>query len=104
MSGQTLIGNKTSQFPISKAVGAQHTPATSGSTQPPSTPVPSPAPLIVNGRRLTIDVRTMSGSDIVTLLNSIPGVIASINGSGSLEVTGIASIDGDANLRAILGI
>jgi hypothetical protein len=104
MSGQTLIGNKTSQFPISKAVGAQHTPATSGPTQPPSTPVPSPSPLVINGRRITIDVRTMSGSDIVNLLNAIPGVMASINGAGSLEVTGISSIDGDGNLRAILGI
>lgn len=104
MAGQTLVGNKASQFPISKAVGQQHTPQGSGSTAPPSVAVPSASSLVINGRQVTIDVRTMSGADIVNLLNTIPGVTASINGAGALMVTGIASIDGNGNLRAILGI
>jgi hypothetical protein len=104
MAGQTLIGNKASQFPISKAVGAQHSPPSSGAMAAPSIAVPSPAPLVINGRRVTIDVRSMTGSDIVNLLNSIPGVTASIDGGGALVVTGINTIDGDGNLRAILGI
>jgi hypothetical protein len=104
MAGQTLIGNKASQFPISKAVGAQHSPPSTGAMAAPSVAVPSAAPLVVNGRAVTIDVRSMTGADIVNLLNGIPGVTASINGAGALVVTGIASIDGDAGLRAILGI
>lgn len=104
MSGQTLIGNKASQFPISKAVGAQHNPPSSGAMAAPSIAVPPPSPLAINGKVVTIDVRSMTGADIVALLNTIPGVTASINGAGALVVTGIASIDGDANLRAILGI
>lgn len=104
MAGQTLIGNKVAQLPISKAVGQQHSPQSSGSQASPSIPVPPPSPLAINGRVVTIDVRSMTGADIVNLLNAIPGVTASINGAGALVVSGIASIDGDANLRAILGI
>jgi hypothetical protein len=105
MSGQTLIGNRVSQFPIAKGVGQQHTPIKAGSSQAaPSVAVPPPAPLIVNGRKVQIDVRSMSGADIVAVLNGVPGVSASIDGSNSLVVTGVNSIDGDPNLRAILGI
>jgi hypothetical protein len=101
---QTSTGNKVNQFPIAKSVGAQHVPPASGGTVAPSIAVPPPSPLVLNGTRVIIDVRTMSGSDIVNILNTIPGVTASINGNGALQVTGINMIDGDANLRAILGI
>jgi hypothetical protein len=106
MANQTLVGNKVTQLPIAKAVGTQVSPAKAGSASmaAPSIPVPPPGPLVINGRRIQIDVRSMSGADIVALLNGIPGVKASIDGAGSLVISGVDSIDGASDLRAILGI
>lgn len=103
----TSVGQTKVQLPIGKAVGAQHAPTSSGSTAQPSVPVPSPAPLIINGRATAaIDVRTMTASDVVNAINNagIAGVTASIDGQGRLVISGVFSIDGNSNLRAILGV
>jgi hypothetical protein len=103
---QTKSGNQASQFPIGKGVGQQYVPTVSpgAGVAAPSIAVPGASPLVINGVQIIINVRTMSGQDIVNAINQIPGVTASINGAGVIVVSGINSIDGDANLRAILGI
>ena len=103
---QTKGGNQASQFPIGKAVGQQYVPVVApGAPIAASIAVPGAAPLVLNGVVILINVRTMSGQDICNAINNaIPGVTASINGAGAIVITGINSIDGDANLRAILGI
>jgi hypothetical protein len=103
----TSVGSTRLAVPISKPVGAQHAPPSVGSgSAPAQVSVPSPTSLIINGVRTSaIDVRTMGPSDIVNAINnSVRGITASIDGQGRLVITGINSIDGDANLRAILGI
>lgn len=99
-------GTTKIQLPIAKAVGSQHQPVTAnqGGSAAPQIAVPPPAPLIINGRAVTIDVRTMSASDMVSAINTIPGVSASIDGQGRLVINGAFSIDGDGALRAILGV
>jgi hypothetical protein len=104
MSGQTKVGNLATAFPIAKAVGALHSVPTGTAAAAPAVAVPPPSPLAINGKTVIIDVRTMSGSDIVNLLNGIPGITASIDGSSRLVVAGITMIDGNPNLRALLGI
>jgi hypothetical protein len=70
----------------------------------PSVAVPPPnATLTINGVKVTIDVRSLTGAQIIAILNTIPGITASINGGGAIIVSGINSISGDANLRAMLG-
>lgn len=104
---QTSVGQTKVRLPVNKAVGAQHAPAAAGSTAAPSVPVPSPAPLVINGRATApIDVRTMSASDVVNTINNagISGITASIDGQERLVISGVFSIDGDSNLRAILGV
>lgn len=100
------ISSTKLQIPIAKAVGAQHSPvaANSGGPASPSVAVPPPSALVINGRSVIIDVRTMSLDDLVKAINTLPGVTASIDGQGRLVITGVFSLDGDSNLRAILGI
>jgi hypothetical protein len=104
---QTINGTKAGQFPISQSVGQQYAPqAGNGGTRtvPPSIAVPPPnAALTINGVRVTIDVRSLTGAQIVAILNTIPGITASINGTGAITVSGVNSITGEASLRAILG-
>lgn len=102
----TIIGNKVTNLPLTAAAGSQVTPTKAGSPAAvsPSVPVPPPAPLVINGVRIIIDVRSNSAATIVSLLNGIPGVMASIGPRSELVVSGINSIDGDSNLRTILGI
>lgn len=99
-------GTTKIQLPIAKAVGAQHQPiaANQSGAAPPQVAVPPPAVLIINGRGVSIDVRSMSASDVVNAINTIAGVTASIDGQGRLMIAGASTIDGDGNLRAILGI
>ena len=106
MSGQTKIGNLAAGFPIAKPVGAAHSAATGTSTAAPSVSVPPPSVLAINGKAVIIDVRTMSGTDIINTINNakIAGVTASIDPSGRLAVTGITTLEGEPNLRALLGI
>lgn len=102
--GRTLVGHTATQFPINKPVGQQVTPQKTGAAAS-SVPVPPPAALLINGKTVQIDVRTMSGADIVTRINNaVPGVTASIDGAGSLAIFGVDTIEGDAGLRAMLGI
>ena len=104
----TSKGSTKLQLPIAKAVGAQHGPQTvnqSMAAAPIS--VPPPVPLTINGvNTAPIDVRSMSGNDVINTINNanIPGVVASVGGDGALLITGIQSLGGDANLRGILGI
>ena len=70
----------------------------------PSVAVPPPSALVINGRSVIIDVRSMSAMDLCNVINTIPGITASIDGQGRLVITGVFSLDGDGNLRAILGI
>lgn len=102
----TVAGSTKIQLPIAKAVGAQHqaTAVNQGGAAPPQVAVPPAAPLVINGRPVIIDVRTMSISDVINVINTIPGVTASIDGQGRLVIQGVVNIDGDGNLRAILGI
>lgn len=99
-------GSTKLQLPIAKAVGTQHQPVAvnQAAMAPPQVAVPPPSPLIINGRAIIIDVRSMSAGDIIALINTIPGVMASIDAQGRLVISGASSIDGDGNLRAILGI
>lgn len=99
-------GNTKLQLPINKSVGSQHQPvaANQSGSAPPPVAVPASAPLVINGRLIVIDVRNMSTDDVVKLINTIQGVTASIDGQGRLVISGASSIDGDASLRAILGI
>ena len=102
---QTRIGSRGSQFPVRESVGQQHAvqKAGNGGAQ---VSVPPASNLVLNGRAVLIDVRKMSGQDIVNAINNagIPNVTASLDPSGSLMVTGIDVIDAEANLRALLGI
>lgn len=105
----TSIGQTKLQVPIAKPVGAQTAPPSGNPSGPaaPQVSVPAPSPLIINGKATaSIDVRSMSPSDIVSTINNagIAGVTASIDGQGRLVITGIFSIGGDGNLRAILGV
>jgi hypothetical protein len=103
----TSVGQTKMQLPVSKAVGAQHAPASSGAAAAPSVPVPSPSSLFINGRATAaIDVRSMTATDVVNAINNagIPGVTASIDGQNRLVISGVNSIEGDSNLRAILGV
>lgn len=99
-------GSTKLQLPINKSVGSQHQPVAANQTgsAPPPVAVPAAAPLVINGRLIIIDVRNMSSDDVIRLINSIQGVTASIDGQGRLVINGAFSVDGDANLRAILGI
>lgn len=99
-------GSTKIQLPIAKAVGSQHQPVASNQSGPAAgqVSVPPPSPLFINGRSVIIDVRSMSGADVVAAINTLPGVSASIDGQGRLVISGANSIDGDGNLRAILGI
>lgn len=99
-------GSTRIQLPIAKAVGAQHQPVAANQTGPasPQVAVPAPAALFLNGRGVIIDVRSMSATDMVNAINTIAGVTASIDNQGRLMISGASTIDGDANLRAILGI
>lgn len=98
-------GSTKLQLPIAKPVGSQYqaTSATPGQARP-QVAIPPPSPIVINGKAVIIDVRSMSGSDVVNALNTIPGVTASINGQGQLVVIGARDIFGDTNLREILGI
>lgn len=103
----TSVGQTKMQLPVNKAVGAQHAPVSASAGAGPSVSVPSPSPLVINGRATAaIDVRTMTASDVVNAINNagIFGVTASIDGQNRLVIMGVNSIDGDSNLRAILGI
>lgn len=102
----TVSGSTKIQLPIAKAVGAQHqaVAVNQGGSAPAQIAVPPAAALIINGRAVIIDVRNMSISDVINVINTIPGVTASIDGQGRLVILGVFSIDGDGNLRAILGI
>ena len=98
-------GSTKIQLPIAKAVGAQHNPVSiNQSVASPSVAVPPPSALVINGRSVIIDVRSMSAMDLCNVINTIPGITASIDGQGRLVITGVFSLDGDGNLRAILGI
>lgn len=97
------------QLPIAKPVGAPHAPpaVNSNGTAAAQVAVPPPSTLLINGNATgLIDVRSMSPPDIVNAINNagLPGVSASMDGSGRLIITGVQSISGDGNLRAILGI
>lgn len=98
-------GNTKIQLPIAKAVGSQHqaTSANPGAPAQPQVTVPGPTPLYLNGHAVIIDVRSMSGADVVNAINQVQGVMASIDGQNRLVITG-ADIMGDSNLRAILGV
>jgi hypothetical protein len=101
--GQTKLA-----LPIAKAVGAQHgPPSINQATALPQVSVPAPQPLIINGvNTAAIDVRSMSASDVINTINNanVAGVTASLGGDGSLLISGVQSLGGDPNLRAILGI
>jgi hypothetical protein len=105
---RTIVGQTKLTGPIAKAVGAQYAPtAANPSVALGQVAVPSPAPLRINGRQTgLIDVRTMAPIDIVNAINNanIPGVVASVDWQGRLTISGVDSIDGDGNLRAILGV
>lgn len=100
----SISGNAKVQLPITKAVGSQHQTQGVGAVAPPAVAVPPPSALLINGVTVIIDVRTMSGSDVVTLLNKVPGISAAIAGDGRLTISGITSFDGNSDLRVILGI
>lgn len=100
----TIAGKAKIQLPIGKSVGAQHQAPGIGGDAPPQVAVPGPTALAINGKAVVIDVRTMSGGDVVKAINTAPGVTASIDGAGRLMISGVSSIEGDGNLRAILGI
>ncbi len=99
----TSKGSTKLALPIAKAVGAQHGPQTVNQAMAAApVSVPPPVPLTINGvNTAPIDVRGMSGNDVVNTINNanIPG-----GGDGALLITGIQSLGGDANLRGILGI
>jgi hypothetical protein len=98
-------GSTKLQLPIAKAVGSQFQAVSANPTVArPQVAVPPPAPLVINGKSVVIDVRTMSGADVVAVLNTIPGVTASIDGQGRLVIQGANNIMGDGALREILGI
>lgn len=101
--GYSRTGNQAGQFPISAPVGQLYSPQ--GGAANPAAPVSRPnAELTLNGVRLTIDVRSMTGQNIIDMMNTAPGIVASINGSGAIYVTGINSIAGNVELRSMLGI
>lgn len=99
---ENKVGNNIQSWPITKSVGQLHTPA--GAASPGGIPVPGPTFLSINGRTVTIDVRSMSQADVLILLNGIPGITATIDSQGRLQITGIQSISGDIALRGLLGI
>lgn len=105
---QNSVGQTKLQLPIAKAVGAQHSmPSATPGTAQPSVAVPPASSLTINGvRTAKIDVTTMSGDQVVAAINNagIAGVTASIDGAGRLVISGVTSIDGDGNLRALLGV
>lgn len=102
---QTINGNQAGQFPISAPIGSQYKPqGTAGGNTPPAVAVPPPIDtLTINGVKISIDVRSLTGAQIVALLNTIPGITASIAGNGAFQVQGVNSISGSSSLRAILG-
>jgi hypothetical protein len=108
MAGQTLVGSTKAQFPIVKPVGASYAPTgASGSAALPAVTIPPPTALLINGRfTAPINVTTMSSSDICDVINNahIPGVTASVDSSGRLVISGVGTIDGSSDLRALLGI
>jgi hypothetical protein len=104
----TSKGSTKLALPIAKTVGAQHSPPTvNQSMAAPAIAVPPPTPLVINGvNTANIDVRNNTGTDVINAINNanIPGVAASVGGDGALLITGVQSLGGDANLRAILGV
>lgn len=101
------VGNSLNNLPT-KGIGQLHTPVKPGSQMalvPVITPVPSA--LMINGKTLpAIDVSKMNSADIVNLINNanIPGVKASLDAQGVLQISGLDTLMGDPSLLAILGI
>lgn len=102
----SVKGSTRLALPIAKAVGAQYSsPSINQAVAAGAVAVPSPSPLIINGvATAAIDVRTMSGTDVVNIINNVSGVTAVIGPDGALLLSGVKSLAGDGNLRAILGI
>lgn len=105
----TSVGQTKLKLPIGNAVGAQYSPPSGNPSGPaaPAVVVPVPSSLVINGvRTANIDVRTMTPTDVLNVINSagIPGVTASIDGNGRLVITGISTITGNEAVRVILGI
>lgn len=105
----TAVGSTKLQLPVGKAVGQQYSPPAANLSGPAAAQiaVPPASSLTINGMKtLAINLTTMSSTDVVNAINNsnIAGITASIDGQGRLTISGVNSIDGDANLRAILGI
>lgn len=101
---QTKVGNSLNNLPAKGVV----TPVKPGSpTAQAPVVVPQPSALVINGKPLpVIDVSKMNALDIVNLINNanIPGVKASLDAQGTLQISGIEAIMGETALLRILGI
>jgi hypothetical protein len=104
---KTVIGNSLNSLPA-KGIGQPHSPQKPGSQSAlPVVIVPPPSSLVINGKVLPlIDLSKTNSLDIINLINiaNIPGVKATLDNQGTLQISGIDTIDGNSNLLAILGI
>ena len=66
---------------------------------------PAASTLLVNGRAIPIDVRSMSAAAIAQFINaSGGGAFASIDANGLLVINNVGSLDGDMDLLTFLGL
>jgi hypothetical protein len=103
-----LSGNALHSFPSGAAVGGNHVVTNAvGRGAPVAVSIPPPSMLTINGATFTIDLKTMGPVEIVAALNNgggHTGIFAALDRDYHLQIDGVNTISGNAQVRAALGI